>query len=71
MGKEETDRLDDLVKDMDSDEILKPNEKFYDMTRDEQHELGLKRVRRYIDLFGDKYFMNFKPNYLPWWVAAF
>ena len=43
-------------------------EKFYDQTREEQIESGLKRFRAYYDLYKDKYFTNFKRNYVPFWT---
>lgn len=46
-------------------------EKFYDMTREEQMEDGLRRFRIYADNFREKYFTNFQRNFVPWWGLNF
>ena len=45
--------------DLLSDKGLQATEKWYDMTREEMMEDALKRLRRYYDLFRDKYFDGF------------
>lgn len=60
-----------FVKDMENDPILINNEKWYELTREEQYEIMLKKVRRYYDAYRDKYFTNYKFSYIPWWTIAF
>ena len=64
-------RMKDLINDMESDPVLIGSEKWYDMSREEMQENGLKRVRRIYDLYRQKYFLNFKLNYNPWWAISF
>lgn len=42
--------------DMESDPILLNTEKWYDMTREEQLELGFQRARRVYELNKEKYY---------------
>jgi hypothetical protein len=56
---------------MENDPILRSSEKWYDYTREEMYEVMLKKVRRYWDLHKEKYFINYKFNYHPWWSISF
>jgi len=64
-------RIEGLWRDMESDPILRHSEKFYEMSREEQYVELLKRVRRYYDLYNDKYFKNFEWSYIPWYNISF
>jgi hypothetical protein len=41
------------------------------MSREEQQENALMRIRRYYDLHKVKYFTGFKPNFVCWWTLTF
>jgi Acyl-coenzyme A oxidase N-terminal len=70
-GPHEHARILDLVKDMEADPVLKCSEKWYDYSREEQQEVLLQRMRKYYDLYRDKYFTNFKQHMTPWWTISF
>lgn len=68
---EEEKRLRALIADMESDQGLVHTKEFYEMSREEQYETLLKRVRRYYELYNDKYFKNYEFSYIPWWAVSF
>jgi hypothetical protein len=56
-GKDGFDRTKSIWADMESDPALMPTEKWYDMSREEQQETSLRKLRLYFDKFRDKYFL--------------
>jgi len=56
---------------MENDDVLRNNEKWYDMTREEQIEYNFKRARRAYDLNKEKYYHNYDVTYIPWFSAMF
>jgi len=66
-GPAEQERVRGFYRDMESHPDTVFTEKFYDMTREEQIEDGLKRFRAYYDLYSEKYVAKFKRHYIPFW----
>ena len=56
---------------MQEDPQKQSSEKWYDMSREEQQENALKRLRRYYETHREKYFTGFKFSYYPWWTVSF
>jgi hypothetical protein len=70
-GEQDYLRMKDIYADLQADKGLQSSEKWYDMSREEQMEDALRRLRRYYDLHRQKYFDGFKAHYVPWWCIAF
>lgn len=70
-GPEVQERIRSLIKDMESDPALIHTEKYYEMSREELYVELLKRVRKYYDLYNEKYFSKYEWSYIPWWAVAF
>jgi Acyl-coenzyme A oxidase N-terminal len=70
-GKQEYERILDVWGDLKADKGLQVTEKWYDMTREELMEDGLRRLKRYYDTHRQKYFEGFVPHYIPWWCVSF
>lgn len=51
---------------IESDPILRNDEKFYEMTREEQMEVLFKKVRRSYELDKDNYYLNQGESYFHW-----
>lgn len=69
-GPSEIARIDSIVEDFNKDPVLRSSEKFYELTRAEQQELLLKKMRHLYDNYRDKYFTNFKPFFVPWFAVG-
>lgn len=70
-GQEDYSRILGLYGDLKEDPLKQSSEKWYDMTREEQQENALKRLRRYYDTHREKYFTGFKFSYYPWSTISF
>ena len=70
-GKEKHLRAREVQEDMNRFEVLRGSEKWYDMSREEQQENALLRLRTIYDNYHDKYFKNFKQHMTPWWTLGF
>jgi len=66
-GKEMLDTYRDHIQAMENDPILRNNEKWYDMTREEQIEHNFKRARRAYEINKEKYYHNYDVTYIPWY----
>lgn len=70
-SKEKWEEYKAQMHDMESDPVLCNTEKWYDMTREEQLELGFQRARRVYELNKSKYYHNYEVSYIPWYSAMF
>ena len=70
-GADEFQRVKGIFEDMERVPELRGSEKWYDMSREEQQENALKRVKVYLDNYKEKYFTNFKQHFVPWWTLGF
>lgn len=56
---------------MESDELLKNNEKWYEMTREEQMETVIKKSRRVYELDKETYYQNYESSSFSWYNIMF
>ncbi|TNV82173.1 hypothetical protein FGO68_gene6753 [Halteria grandinella] len=70
-GQKEYQRVRGIIADVERYEVLKGSEKWYDMSREEQHENALLRLRTMYDKYFDKYFKEYKPSMTSWWSVGF
>lgn len=64
-------RAKGIMEDFNRVEILRGSEKWYDMSREEQQENALARLRAMYDNYPDKYFKSYKQHMTPWWTLGF
>lgn len=56
---------------MESDDVLRNSEKFYEMTREEQLSAMLHKARRVYDINKHKYYTNYQNGYFHWFYMMF
>ena len=69
-GHESYKRVKGIFNDMDTP-VLRGSEKWYDMSREEQQENALMRLRNIFDNHKEEYFTNFKQYKIMWYTLGF
>lgn len=70
-GQTEYGKVRGFIEDMEAIPELRGTEKWYDMTREEQQENALMRLRKMYDVYNSKYFKNYTQSYVPWFALTF